>query len=205
MQQKRGVLFVLSGPSGVGKGTLKKMLLDEFKDQVLDSISATTRKPREGEEPGREYFFISRQDFLDRIANNDFLEYAEFSGNMYGTPKDPVDEMLKAGKAVFLEIEVQGAAKIRELYPDVISVFLMPPSMKTLEERLRGRGSEDEETINHRLVIAREEVRRASEYDYIVINDTVENAVSGIETIIKAERQKTARNKKIISEVINNV
>ena len=133
------------------------------------------------------------------------LEYAEYADNLYGTPKAPVDEMLRNGKAVILKIEVQGAEKIRKIYPEVISIFLMPPSVRVLEERLRGRNSEDEETLNHRLVIAREEIRRAPEYDYNVINDTVENAVAGIETIIKAERQKTFRNKKIISEVINNV
>lgn len=133
------------------------------------------------------------------------LEYAEYAGNLYGTPKDPVDEMLKAGLAVILEIEVQGAEKIRKLYPDAISIFLAPPSTAILEERLRGRNTEDEETVNHRLVIAREEIRRAVEYDYVVINDTVENAVNGIETIINAERLKLIRNKKFISEVINNV
>lgn len=200
----KGILIIFSGPSGSGKGTVMNKLLAAH-DDVRVSISMTTRQSREGEIDGTHYYFVNREYFEKKISENKMLEYAEYNGNMYGTPKDPVDEMLKAGKAVFLEIEVQGAAKIRELYPDVISVFLMPPSMKTLEERLRGRGSEDEETINHRLVIAREEVRRASEYDYIVINDTVENAVSGIETIIKAERQKTIRNKKIISEVINNV
>jgi guanylate kinase len=133
------------------------------------------------------------------------LEYAEYNHNMYGTPKEPVDEMLKEGKIVFLEIEVQGAEKIRKLYPDAVSIFLMPPSMSILEERLRGRQSEDEETINHRLVIAREEIRRASEYEFVVVNDTVDNAAAVMDKIISAERQKTSRNKKIISEVINNV
>lgn len=200
----KGILIIFSGPSGSGKGTVLKELVKAH-DDVKISVSMTTRQSREGEIDGTHYYFVNREYFEKKISENKMLEYAEYNGNMYGTPKDPVDEMLKTGKAVILEIEVQGAAKIRELYPDVISIFLMPPSIKTLEERLRGRNSEDEETINHRMVIAREEIRRASEYDYIVINDTVENAVEGIETVIKAERQKTSRNKKIISEVINNV
>ena len=133
------------------------------------------------------------------------LEYAEYAHNYYGTPREPVEEMLRAGKSVILKIEVQGAEKIRRIFPDGTSIFLLPPSMRVLEERLRGRGSEDEETLHHRLVIAREELRRAYDYDYVVINDTVESAVKGIETVIEAESKKTARNKNLISEVIDNV
>ena len=199
-----GVLIILSGPSGSGKDTVLNKLT-ENRDDIKISISMTTRQKRNDEIDGLNYYFVSREYFEKKIADNNMLEYAEYADNLYGTPKAPVDEMLRNGKAVILKIEVQGAEKIRKIYPEVISIFLMPPSIRVLEERLRGRNSEDEETLNHRLVIAREEIRRAPEYDYIVINDTVENAVAGIETIINAERQKTFRNKKIISEVINNV
>lgn len=199
-----GVLIILSGPSGSGKDTVLNKLT-ENRDDIKISISMTTRQKRNDEIDGLNYYFVSREYFEKKITDNNMLEYAEYADNLYGTPKAPVDEMLRNGKAVILKIEVQGAEKIRKIYPEVISIFLMPPSVRVLEERLRGRNSEDEETLNHRLVIAREEIRRASEYDYIVINDTVENAVAGIETIINAERQKTFRNKKIISEVINNV
>lgn len=199
-----GILIIFSGPSGSGKGTVLAKLLDK-RDDTKISVSMTTREKRSGEIDGVHYYYVSRDFFEKKIAENKMLEYAEYADNLYGTPKDPVDEMLKAGLAVILEIEVQGAEKIRNLYPDAVSIFLAPPSTAVLEERLRGRNTEDEETVNHRLVIAREEIRRAVEYDYLVINDTVDNAVERIETIINAERLKLVRNKKILSEVINNV
>ena len=160
---------------------------------------------RDGEIDGKHYYFVNREYFEKKIAEGKMLEYAEYAHNYYGTPREPVEEMLRAGKSVILKIEVQGAEKIRKIFPDVTSIFLLPPSMRVLEERLRGRGSEDEETLHHRLVIAREELRRAYDYDYVVINDTVESAVKGIETVIEAENKKTARNKNLISEVIDNV
>lgn len=200
----KGILIIFSGPSGSGKGTVLSKLLEK-RDDVKISISMTTREKRAGEIDGVHYYYVSRDFFEKKISENKMLEYAEYATNLYGTPKDPVDEMLKEGLAVILEIEVQGAEKIRNLYPDAVSIFLTPPSTAVLEERLRGRNTEDEETVNHRLVIAREEIRRAVEYDYVVVNDTVENAVNGIETIINAERLKLIRNKNIISEVINNV
>ncbi len=200
----KGILITFSGPSGSGKDTVLNELC-KIRDDVKISISMTTRKMRNGEIDGTHYYFVNREFFEKKIASNSMLEYAEYAGNLYGTPKEPVDEMLKAGKAVILEIEVQGAEKIRQLYPDVVSVFLMPPSINVLEERLRGRKTDDDETINHRLVIAREEIKKAFDYDYVVVNDTIENAVSRIETIINAERLKTSNNKNIISEVINNV
>ncbi len=200
----KGVLIIFSGPSGSGKGTVLGKLLEK-RDDVKISVSMTTREKRAGEIDGVHYYYVNREYFEKKIADNKMLEFAEYADNLYGTPKDPVDEMLKAGLAVILEIEVQGAEKIRKIYPDAVSIFLAPPSTAVLEERLRGRNTEDEETVNHRLVIAREEIRRAVEYDYIVINDNVENAVNSIETIINAERLKLKRNKKILSEVINNV
>ncbi len=199
-----GILIILSGPSGSGKDTVLNELVKNRED-IKISVSMTTREKRQGEIDGYHYYFVDRDYFERKISEDKMLEYAEYADNYYGTPKAPVDEMLSNGKAVILKIEVQGAEKIRKLYSDVISIFLMPPSMRVLEERLRARNTEDEETINHRLVIAREEMKKAPEYDYVVINDTVENAVAGIETIIKSERLKTARNKKMISEVINNV
>ncbi len=201
---EKGILIILSGPSGSGKDTVLNAL-KKVDENVKVSISMTTRNPRPGDVDGVDYYFVTKDYFEKKIADNKMLEYAEYAGNYYGTPADPVDEMLSQGKAVFLEIEVQGAEKIRKRYDSVISIFLLPPSMRVLEERLRGRGTEDEETIQHRLFIAREEIRRAPEYDYIVVNDTIDNAVESIETIIKAERKKSFRNKTLISEVINNV
>jgi len=200
----KGILITFSGPSGSGKDTVLSELIKK-RDDVKISISMTTRKPREGEIDGTHYYFVDKEYFQRRIDADGMLEYAEYAGNFYGTPKEPVNDMLNEGKAVILEIEVQGAEKIKNLNPDVVSVFLMPPSVNVLEQRLRGRKTEDEETINHRLVIAREEIRKAQNYDYVVVNDTVENAVAKIETIIEAERLKISRNKKFISEVINNV
>lgn len=201
---EKGVLIILSGPSGSGKDTVLDCLTNK-NDSFKVSISMTTRAIRDNEVDGVNYYFTDRAFFEKQIKDNQMLEYAEYAGNYYGTPKAAVDRMLNEGKNVVLKIEVQGAAKIRRLYPDVISIFLMPPSMKILESRLRGRGTDDEETINHRLFIACEEIKRSNEYDYIVVNDEIENAVDKIETIIAAEKMKTVRNKNIISEVIKNV
>jgi len=200
----KGILITFSGPSGSGKDTVLNKLISK-RDDTRISISMTTRKPREGEVDGVHYYFVDRDFFEKKIEADGVLEYAEYAGNLYGTPKDPVYEMIKAGKVVILEIEVQGAEKIKQKYPEVVSVFLMPPSLRVLEERLRGRNTDDEETINHRLVIAREEIRKAYDYDYIVVNDDIDNAVEKFSGIIDAERLKTIRNKNIISEVINNV
>ena len=201
---KNGILIILSGPSGSGKDTVLNELIKD-RDDVRVSVSMTTRQKRDDEIDGIHYYFVDREYFEKKIADNKMLEFAEYAKNYYGTPKEPVDEMLSNGKAVILKIEVQGAEKIRMLYPDVISIFLMPSSMRVLEERLRSRNTEDEETINHRLVIAREEMKKAPDYDFVVVNDTIESAVEGIKTIISSERLKVKRNKKFISEVINNV
>ncbi len=204
MTDKKGVLIVLSGPSGCGKDTLLSKLTQK-NDDVKVSISMTTRSPRGQEIDGVDYYFVSAEYFERKIDGGEMLEYANYAGNYYGTPKAPVDEMLGRGVSVILEIEVQGAEKIRKAYPDAVTVFLMPPSLASLEKRLRSRGTEDEETISHRLFIAEQEIRRAGEYDYVVVNDDLDEAVADFETVINAEKMRLTRNKNIISEVINNV
>lgn len=168
--QKKGTLFVFSGPSGVGKGTLNAKLFAEFGDQMAFSVSATTRAPREGEIDGTHYFFITRQEFETRIANNDFLEHAQFAGNCYGTPKSYVMSLLEAGKNVLLEIEVQGAMQVMERMPECVSIFVLPPSFDELERRLRGRGTETEDKILKRLETARGELAYADKYQYKLVN-----------------------------------
>ena len=168
--QKRGTLFVFSGPSGVGKGTLNAKLFAEFGDQMAFSVSATTRAPREGEIDGTHYFFISKQEFESRIANNDFLEYAQFAGNCYGTPRSYVTSLLDQGKNVLLEIEVQGAMQVMERMPQCVSIFVLPPSFEELERRLRGRGTETEDKIVKRLETAKGELAYADKYRYQVVN-----------------------------------
>ena len=201
---KTGILIVLSGPSGCGKDTVLSQLIDSNED-IKVSISMTTRAPRAGELDGVDYYFVTREYFEKKIADGSMLEYAEYNGNYYGTPKAPVDEMLRNGISVVLEIEVQGAEKIRKLYPDAVSVFLLPPSLNALEYRLRTRGTEDEETLAHRLYIGEQEIKRAGEFDYYVINDKIRDALDDFETIIRAEKLRMSRNKNVISEVINNV
>lgn len=167
---KRGVLFVFSGPSGVGKGTLKAKLFEEFADRIVYSVSATTRGPREGEVDGKDYFFISRQEFERRVKNNEFLEHAEFAGNCYGTPRAYVEKLLDSGMNVVLEIDVQGALQVMKSMPECVSVFILPPSFEELEHRLRGRGTETEEKVRERLETAKRELPYAPQYDYQIVN-----------------------------------
>ena len=167
---KRGVLCVFSGPSGVGKGTLKAKLFEEFADQIAYSVSATTRGPREGEVDGKDYFFISRQEFERRVKNNEFLEHAEFAGNCYGTPRAYVEKLLDSGMNVVLEIDVQGALQVMKSMPECVSVFILPPSFEELEHRLRGRGTETEEKVRERLETAKRELPYAPQYDYQIVN-----------------------------------
>lgn len=167
---KRGVLFVFSGPSGVGKGTLKAKLFEEFADRIAYSVSATTRGPREGEMDGKDYFFISRQEFERRVKNNEFLEHAEFAGNCYGTPRAYVEKLLDSGMNVVLEIDVQGALQVMKSMPECVSVFILPPSFEELEHRLRGRGTETEEKVRERLETAKRELPYAPQYDYQIVN-----------------------------------
>lgn len=197
MIKRRGLLIVLSGPSGVGKGTVRKELFSQPNTNYEYSISMTTRLPREGEVDGVDYFFKTREQFETLIEQGGLLEHAEFVGNYYGTPMAYVEETLEAGRDVFLEIEVQGAAQIRQKAPDALFIFLAPPSISELEQRLIGRGTEPEDVIARRIATAREEVEMMSLYDYVVENDEVQNACDKINAIIKAEHCRRSRVEKI--------
>ena len=176
-------LLVISGSSGVGKGTVIKSLLEKCPDLNL-SISCTTRNPRPGEKDGINYFFISREEFKKGIENNDFLEWAEFSGNLYGTRESYINDCLNQNKNVLLEIETQGALQVKAKMPEAVLIFIAPPSLEELEARLRGRHTETEEAIQKRLEFVKLEIENSKQYDYVVINDTVENAVNQILKII---------------------
>lgn len=189
----KGLLIVLSGPSGVGKGTVRKAIFSRPDANFEYSISATTRKPREGEIDGVDYFFKTREEFEQLIKEDKLLEYAEYVGNYYGTPLDYVKETLEAGKDVFLEIEVQGAKQVREKMPDGLFIFLMPPSLDELKNRIVGRGTESVELIRNRMEAARKEIELMNLYDYIVENDSVEKAVDRINAIVLAEHCRSER------------
>lgn len=189
----KGLLIVLSGPSGVGKGTVRKALFNREDHNLVYSISMTTRSPREGEVDGREYFFVSREQFEKNIKDGKFLEYAEFVGNYYGTPIDEVKKQMSLGNEVVLEIEIDGALQVREKMKDAVFVFIAPPSINALYDRLKGRGTETDDVIKQRIEKAKRELTLAYKYDYIVINDTVDNAADRIMAIIRAEHAKTER------------
>lgn len=190
---KRGLLIVLSGPSGVGKGTIRKAMFEKENHNFSYSISMTTRKPREGEVDGVDYYFVSKEEFLKRIEEGKFLEHAEFVGNYYGTPLDKVNEQLDLGKEVVLEIDVAGAMQVKKLVPDSVLIFILPPSKEALYERLKGRGTETEEVIKKRIETANKELLIAENYDYAVINNTVDKAVDEIIEIINAEHSRVSR------------
>lgn len=185
----KGVLIVFTGASGVGKGTVMKKILAADPNNWL-SVSMTTRAPRAGEVAGVDYNYVSVEEFKSMMAEDAFLESACYCKNYYGSPKAPVEENLKNGKNVFLEIEVQGFEQVRELYPDCLSIFLLPPSIEVLEQRLRGRGTEKEEVIQDRLNTALREISRSNEYKYNVVNDDIDRAVEEILNIVKNERAK---------------
>ena len=196
----KGLLLVISGFSGAGKGTVMKRLL-ELHDEYSLSISATTRKPREGEADGREYFFKTVEEFEKMIAEGALIEHAKYVNNYYGTPKAYVEEQIDKGNNVILEIEIQGAMNIKKMFPDAVLMFITPPSAKELERRLRGRGTEDEDTIMARLARASEEARGVEDYDYIVLNDEVDACVQRIHEIVLSEKMKAKSN----LDSINNI
>lgn len=188
----RGLLIVISGPSGAGKGTICKSFMERNKDVVL-SVSATTRSPRKGEVDGVNYHFMTKEQFKDKIKSNDFLEYAEVYDNFYGTPKSNVEELLESGKDVILEIDIQGALKVKENTEDGVFVFILPPSMEELKQRIIKRGSETEESLMKRFKSAYKEINFVSKYNYAVVNDEVETAVEKLESIITAEKCRVDR------------
>lgn len=196
----KGVLLVISGFSGAGKGTVMKELLngENKRPDCCLSISATSRKPRPGEENGREYYFKTRQEFEEMIKNDQFLEYAEYVGNYYGTPKQYVMEQLDKGINVILEIEVQGAIQVKKKFPQAALIFLTPPDAKTLEKRLRGRNTESEEVIRGRLNKAALEAMEIGQYDYLVVNDQVEDCVKRISELIDVEKRKIINQSEMI-------
>ena len=189
----RGLLIVVSGASGTGKGTVCKKILDDLPG-IAYSVSATTRAPRPGEIDGREYYFLSRQDFKTWIAEEKFLEFAEVYGNFYGTPLNKIEERLNRGEDILLEIDVQGALNVKKKCPEGVYIFLLPPSLEELKRRIEGRGTETPESLSRRLTNAMVEIKIGLEYDYVVVNDTVDNAVAQIKSILTAERLKVARN-----------
>jgi guanylate kinase len=197
---EHGILAVVSGFSGAGKGTLMKALLERYDNYAL-SISATTRNPREGEVDGREYFFVNEEHFKNMIKQEDLIEYAQYVNHYYGTPKQYVFNQMEQGKDVILEIEIQGALKVKERFPETILIFVIPPNAEELKRRLIGRGTENEEVISARLHRAVEEAEGIDSYDYIVINDTVESCVEVMHRLIQVQHNRVSNNKAFISQI----
>ncbi len=200
----KGLLLVISGFSGAGKGTVMKRLL-ELHDEYSLSISATTRKPREGEADGREYFFHTKQEFEELILQDALIEYAQYVENYYGTPKAYVEKQLEAGKDVILEIEIQGALKVKEKFPDTLLLFVTPPSAEELKRRLINRGTETEEVIASRLRRASEEAKGMPLYDYILINDDLEECVDTMHEVIQSQHNKSSNNVAFIEKITGEV
>ena len=197
---KKGILIILSGFSGVGKGTVVRRLLSDYDNYAL-SISATTRKPREGEEDGVSYFFKSKEEFEQMIKEDSFIEHARYVENYYGTPKAYVQEQLDAGKDVILEIEIQGALKVKEKYPDALMLFLVPPDAQTLKERLVGRGTETADVIHDRLERAAQEAQEMGSYEYIIVNDDLDTCVKQVHELIQSAHYKKSHNTAFIKEL----
>ena len=190
---ERGILIVVSGFSGAGKGTVMKEIMGQYDNYAL-SISATTRKPRAGEEEGREYFFKSTEEFEKMIAKDELIEYARYVDNYYGTPKSYVQEQLDAGKDVILEIEIQGALKVKEKFPDTLLLFVTPPTSGELRRRLEGRGTETADVIDSRMKRAKDEAEGMDRYDYLIVNDVLEECVGLVHQIIQGEHRRSYRN-----------
>ena len=197
---RKGILVVLSGFSGAGKGTIVKRLLSDYKQYAL-SVSATTRAPRPGEEEGKAYFFKTKQEFEKMIAEGAFIEYARYVDNYYGTPKEYVRQQLDAGQDVILEIEIQGARKVKEQFPDTLMLFVVTPDAATLKERLTGRGTESPDVIRDRLRRASEEAEGIEAYDYLVVNDDLDTCVAKVHALIESEHCRISRNTDYIKEM----
>ena len=198
---KKGLLIIISGFSGTGKGTAIKKLLELYPNDYCLSISATTRNPREGEVHGREYFFKTKEDFEEMIMKQELIEYTQYVDNYYGTPKEYVEDQMDAGHNIILEIEIDGALNVKKLYPDALLIFLLPPSIKELEKRLRERGTESEDVIADRIKRASEESKVIREYDYVVVNDTIDDCVSTIHSIVEIEGLKVYRQEEVIHNI----
>ena len=198
---EKGILIVVSGFSGAGKGTLMKALLEKYPEDYALSISATTRNPREGEVNGREYFFLTKEDFEKKIANGELIEYAKYVENYYGTPRDYVEEKLNEGKDVILEIEIQGALKVKEAFPDTLLLFVTPPTAAELKDRLVGRGTETMDVIESRMSRACEEAEGMDQYDYLIVNDDLNRCVEEMHRIIRGEHHRSSRNAKFMKNI----
>lgn len=201
---RKGILVVVSGFSGVGKGTLMKLLTEKYGQYAL-SISATTRAPREGEEDGREYFFRTKEQFEELIAQDRLVEYACYCGNYYGTPRDYLEDQMEQGRDVILEIELQGALKVKEKYPDALLLYVMPPDVETLVSRLRGRGTETWEIARERLLRAVEESEEVDKYDYMIINDDLEESMEAVHNLIESQHNKISRNLEFVEQVKQDI
>lgn len=200
----KGVLTVISGFSGAGKGTVTKGLINKYPEHKL-SVSATSRAPREGEVDGKDYLFLTREQFESMIKEGDFIEWTEYVGNYYGTPKSYVNKQLEEGKDVILEIEVQGALNVKKIFPEAVLIFLAPPSFDELRKRLTGRGTEDAETVNKRLLQACDEAQYIFNYKYYVVNNEVDECIEQIRTIIANEHSYVSNNKEKIDSIFNEI
>ena len=198
----KGTVLIVSGPSGSGKDTILNEIFNRIPD-IKFSISSVTRSMREGEVEGGKYNFVSVDKFLSMLQNDELLEFNKYLDNYYGTPRKPVEDVLRNGGEMIIEVDVNGAAEIRKKLPESVSVFIMPPSFDVLKERLSNRGTESSELVNKRLLEALNEIKRASEFDYIVVNDVLDEAVDDLVSIIKSERNKSDKNIKLVNEVLS--